>query len=111
MTFEELRARLGMETQRQWSEKAIARPDISGLMGLFSLGVLQCHEWHPDGQIALPQAAWYVKEEATFSDLLALVRQRIWRARYFIPSPDKAETMQLPRETVESLLDCLCYAA
>lgn len=110
VTFEELRAQRGMETQRQWSEKAIART-TPVLMGLFSLVALQCHQWYPEGQVPLPQAAWYAKEQATFSDLLGLVRRRIWTFRYFVNSHFEAEMMQLPRETVESLLDCLCYAA
>jgi hypothetical protein len=36
VTFEETRAHLGIETQRQWSDKAIARTTPS-LMALFSL--------------------------------------------------------------------------
>lgn len=36
VTFEEVRAHLGFETQRQWSAKAIART-TPVLMGLFSL--------------------------------------------------------------------------
>ena len=37
VTFEELRAHLGVETQRQWSERAIART-TPALFGLFSVG-------------------------------------------------------------------------
>src|SRR5262249_50170324 len=39
VTFEEARAHLGLETQRQWSEKAIART-TPVLLGLFSLVTL-----------------------------------------------------------------------
>ena len=39
VTFEELRAHLGMETQRQWSERAIART-TPALFGLFSVVTL-----------------------------------------------------------------------
>ena len=39
VTFEEARAHLGLETQRQWSEKAIART-APVLLGLFSLVTL-----------------------------------------------------------------------
>ena len=36
VTFEEARAQLGLETQRQWSDLAIARPTLV-LLGLFSI--------------------------------------------------------------------------
>ena len=39
VTFEELRAHLGMETQRQWSERAIART-TPALFGRFSVVTL-----------------------------------------------------------------------
>ena len=39
VTFEELRTHLGMETQRQWSERAIART-TPALFGLFSVVTL-----------------------------------------------------------------------
>ena len=63
VTFEESRQILGVETQRQWSDKAIERT-TPALFGLFSLVTLirSC---------PLPQAAWYDKSEATFPDLLA----------------------------------------
>ena len=41
MTFEELRAHLGLETQRQWSERAIARTTPAFMLfGLFSVVTL-----------------------------------------------------------------------
>ena len=43
VTFHEVRAHLGVETQRQWSERAIART-TPALMGLFSLVTLVAHE-------------------------------------------------------------------
>ena len=43
VTFEETRAHLGIETQRQWSDKAIARttPLLMGLFSFVTLGALQ----------------------------------------------------------------------
>lgn len=77
VTFEELRAHLGVETQRQWSDNAIERT-TPALFGLFSLVVLMAFAFHPDGQIPLAHAAWYPKSHASFHDLLALVRRRLW---------------------------------
>ena len=46
VTFEELRAHLGFETQRQWSERAIERT-APCLFGLFSLIVVMAKTLHP----------------------------------------------------------------
>jgi hypothetical protein len=43
VTFEEVRAHLGVETQRQWSDKAIAHT-TPALRGLFSIVTLRAHE-------------------------------------------------------------------
>ncbi len=42
-TFQEARQRLGVETQRQWSEKAIRRTAAPALLGRFSLVTLLAH--------------------------------------------------------------------
>ena len=54
VTFEEGRAHLGIETQRQWSDLAIER-STPLLFGLYSLVTLFGRALHPDGQ--LPVAA------------------------------------------------------
>ncbi len=64
---EEARAHSGVETQRQWSYKAIART-TPVLLGLFSLVVLLCVRLQPDGEIPLNTAAWYAKREARLTD-------------------------------------------
>ena len=45
VTFAEVRRHLGVETQRQWSDPAIART-TPALLGLFSLITLWAHELH-----------------------------------------------------------------
>ena len=50
MTFEEGRAHLGIETQRQWSDRATLR-STPLLFGLFSLVALFGQALHPDGNI------------------------------------------------------------
>ena len=56
VTFEEGRAHLGIETQRQWSDRAIER-STPLLFGLYSLVTLFGRALHPDGQIPVAQAA------------------------------------------------------
>jgi hypothetical protein len=74
VTFEEVRAHLGVETQRQWSEKAIART-TPALLGMFSLITLLGYRLTQDQPMPVRTAAWYTKQTATFSDVIALVRR------------------------------------
>jgi DDE superfamily endonuclease len=110
VTFEEARAHLGVETQRQWSDLAIART-TPVLLGLFSLVTLLALRLRPTAQIPVETTAWYHKTEATFSDCLTLVRRHLWEARYLVNSVSKAECVQLPREAFECLLNDLPLAA
>ena len=110
VTFEEARAHLGVETQRQWSDLAIARTTPI-LLGLFSLVTLLALRLCPSGRIPLEPTAWYHKAEPTFADCITLVRRQIWRARYLVHSAPKAEYVHLPREAFELLLHDLPLAA
>lgn len=82
VTFEEARAHLGLETQRQWSDKAIARTTPC-LLALYSLVTLAAQELFSTGQLYRRCAAWYPKPQATFSDTIAAVR----RAPRVVESP------------------------
>ncbi len=66
VTFEEARRHLGVETQRQWSDKAIARTTPL-LLGLFSWVTLVAHALYTAHPSAAPrQAVWYPKAAAHF---------------------------------------------
>jgi len=110
VTFEETRRHLGLETQRQWSDLAIART-TPALMGLFSLACLMA--WHLIGDGALPvrQAAWYKKTDATFSDVLAFVRRAIWAGKYFVNSKTGSDRLELSCRDWDALLDQLAAVA
>ena len=76
VTFAETRAHLGVETQRQWSDHAIART-TPALLRLYSLISL----WACDllTSTSTPYAAaWFRKTSLTFSDAIAAVRLQIW---------------------------------
>ena len=79
------KGRLGIETQRQWSDLAIDRTTPM-LFGLYSLVALFGRALHPDGCIPVAQAAWYRKHTATFHDVLAEVRQRGFRKGQATPA-------------------------
>jgi hypothetical protein len=110
VTFEEARAHLGLETQRQWSDQAIART-TPVLLALFSLVILLALQVSQGGQIPVPVTAWYHKDEPTFSDCLALVRRHLWRARYLVNSTPGAECVQFPQAALELLIQGASLAA
>lgn len=111
VTFEEVRRHLGMETQRQWSDKAIARTTPL-LLGLFSWITLVAHSLYALQPMASPrQAAWYAKARPTFSDALALVRQCLWTAYpTFRISPEEPDMLKIPKPFFNTLVSTLCYA-
>jgi hypothetical protein len=76
VTFEEARAHLGLETQRPWSDRAIART-TRVLLALFSIVTMLALRLSETGHIPVPMTAWYHKAEPTFADCLALVRQHL----------------------------------
>lgn len=111
-TFQEVRQRLGFETQRHWSEKAIRRA-APALLALFSMVALFAHQKKARMPRAARRAAWYEKENPTFSDALAVVRKELWahQEEGFRGSISEDDTVKVPREFVERLTEAVCYAA
>ncbi len=111
-TFQEVRQRLGFETQRHWSEMAISRT-APALLGLFSVVTLLAHRHMAKNINTVRQTAWYRKSHPTFSDALALVRRQLWAQEEatFCGSSEDTDTVKVPREFVERLTDAVCYAA
>jgi hypothetical protein len=110
VTFAEARAHLGLETQRQWSDQAIART-TPVLLALFSLVTVLALQLSHERQIPVPVTGWYHKAEPTFVDCLALVRRHLWRARYLVNSTPEAESMQFPPEAFDLLINSIPLAA
>jgi len=110
VTFEELRAHLGFETQREWSDLAIART-TPALFGLYSVVVLMALQLVESNAMVIQNCAWYKKTEATFSDVIALVRRHIWHARNYTNSTRKPDITNFHEDFLKTLLDVVCYAA
>lgn len=111
VTFAEVRRHLGVETQRQWSDRAIARTTPI-LLGLFSLVTLLAHRLVRDGRLPVRTAAWYRKATPTFSDALAAVRRQCWRTMTISGTSRRDRDMvKLPRRVVRRLSEAACYAA
>ena len=109
-TFQEVRTHLGVETQRQGNEKAIART-TPALLGLFSLVSLLADQQFRRGRLSVRQAAWYVKEQPTFSDAMACVRRQLWSDTAFCLSSFKTDIEKVQQALLERFADTLCYAA
>ena len=107
-TFEESRAHLGIETQRQWSDQAMERTTPL-LFGLYSLVALFGSALAPDGRPPYRQAAWYHKSAATFSDILALVRWHLWGNFDFPTSRFDPTVVLLPRATLAQVAHAACF--
>jgi hypothetical protein len=110
VTFEEARAHLGIETQRQWSNLAILRT-TPALLGLFSLVTVFAHQILMEHELPIRSAAWYTKSVATFSDTLGLVRQQLWPVEISWMSPAHSDMITIPKAIFDRLTDTLAYAA
>lgn len=110
VTFQEARTLLGMETQRQWSDLAIARTTPL-LLGLFSLVTLLAYQLTKDKPFPVRTSAWYTKEEPTFSDALAVVRRHIWFGLWgkYIESAQNPDYVLIPTPVFNGLVDSMCY--
>ena len=100
-----------METQRQWSDLAIARTTPL-LLGLFSWVTLAAKLLRQERLAALRSAAWYTKSEPTFSDAIALTRHHMWSAsETFCLSERKPDIVKIPAPLFNRLMESLTYAA
>ena len=108
VTFAEVRAHLGVETQRQWSELAILRTTPI-LLGLYSLITLWATEPLSKGT-APYAAAWYAKTSFTFSDAIAAVRLKIWIGDIYSRSNDPLDLQKIPPDSIIRIAQAICHA-
>lgn len=110
VTLQETRAHLGVETQRQWSEKAIERT-TPVLLGLFSIVTLVAdHLQQQQGMLLTEHTAWYKKEKPTFSDAIAAVRRILWQKVDFSTSTKNIEIVKIPKPLLNHFHHLLAYA-
>lgn len=106
-----MRAHLGVETQRQWSDKAIGRTTPI-LMGLYSLACAIAKNMGQHTPLQPALASWYdKKDQATFSDVMTLIRRAIWAEKYFSISSANDDFIKLTPEDANSLINQLSMAA
>ena len=110
VTCEEARAHLGMETQRQWNDRAIART-TPALLSLYAIITLNAHLLIEKGMTCVRSTAWYRKTRPTFADTMALVRRQLWEHLPFSMSQQGTDMIKIPRALLERFTEALCYAA
>ena len=110
VTYREVRDHLGVETQRQWSDKAIARTTPC-LLGLFSIITLLATRLDERTRLRASDSAWYHKRRPTFADTLAAVRRAIWSEQGFVMSRQAVEAAKLSPALREGIAYALCHAA
>ena len=110
LTFAEVRRHLGVEMQRQWTDRAIARTTPM-LLALFSFVTLFADEIHRAKTIVMRSARWYGKEAITFSDALATVRRQLWTDQTFAMSRQDRHPQKSNVQILDRLIDLACYAA
>jgi hypothetical protein len=110
VTFREVRDHLGVETQRQWSDKAIARTTPC-LLGLFSVVTLLAKRLDGRARVQISTSAWYHKQRPTFADSLAAVRRAIWSEQGFAVSRQSINAAKLSPALREGITYALCHAA
>jgi hypothetical protein len=87
--FDEVRPCLGFETQRGWTNRTIGRTTPC-LFGIFSLVVILANRLYTAG-LPYRQSAWRSKEQATFRDALATVRQHLWEHMFALQDFNRGE--------------------
>ena len=110
VTFREVRDHLGVETQRQWSDRAIARTTPC-LLALFSIVTLLAARLDRRARSAVRTDAWYRKPRPTFTDTLAAVRRQFWREQGLLLSGRQAEARKLRPALRHGIAYALCHAA
>jgi hypothetical protein len=110
VTFREVRDHLGVETQRQWSDKAISRATPC-LLGLFSIVTLLASRLDGRVRLQVSATAWYHKQRPSFADSLAAVRRAIWSEQGFAVSRQSVDAAKLSPALRKGIAYALCHAA
>lgn len=110
VTLQESRVHLGVESQRQWSDLAIART-TPVLLGLFSIVSLWADQLHQQHLLESEQTAWYHKPHLTFSDAIAAVRSSIYKAANNDTLAPNSDMIVIPKQLWNQLINLITRAA
>ena len=110
VTLEEARAHLGLETQRQWNARAMART-TPALLSLYAIITLTAHQLLQKESTIIRVTAWYANIRPTCADAMALVRRHLWDHRHVSTSQHETDMIQIPRVLFDRFMDVVFYAA
>jgi DDE superfamily endonuclease len=110
VTREEARAHLGLETQRPWHARAMART-TPAVLSLYSIITLTAHQLRQKEFPTVRLTAWYANIHPTCADAMALVRRHLWDHWRFSTSPQEADMIKVPRALFDRFIDVICSAA
>jgi hypothetical protein len=79
-------------------------------LGLFSLITLWAAEAKVVAVLHPRSAAWYVKDDMTFSDAIATVRRVLWGVPNLSISRKNPQTVEIPIALLQRLTEAVCYA-
>ncbi len=104
VTFAETRAHLGIETKRQWSDKAIARTTPM-LMVLLSILVLVAVKMDETKKLLVQETtSWCDKKgELILADIIMIIRKSLWVKLYFLTSKNHENNMDSSKITEKML--------
>jgi DDE superfamily endonuclease len=109
VSFAEVRRHLGVETQRQWSDKAIDRTTPS-LMALMSLICLMAKPIFDKQKLVPNSTAWYQKKKVTFSDVIGAVKMEIWEHNIFLGQPNQGDVKSY-KDVIRQLWRTISFSA
>lgn len=109
VTFAEMRAHLGLETQRHWAQRSLERT-TPALFALFSLVTLCAHALHPQ-QLPVRTTVWYAKQQPSFVDALAAVRAHLWAQRFHFASSPDPDLSLFTEPDISPVWEILCYSS
>ena len=109
VTFQEVRAYLGLDTTRGWSQRTVLRA-APGLFGLYTIVALA---WDAlmAGKTRKASTKPTQNPDATFSDAITAVRRHLWRDWVFQRAGHAAAFQKLPRQFCELIMCALAPAA
>jgi hypothetical protein len=109
VTFEEMRAYMGLETTRCRTENAVLR-EAPWLFCVFSLVSLLFASL-PAGRNAKLAVNWAGKADVTFSDAITGVRRWLWRSWIFVDADKRGGFAKLSPKLQDLVLKGLAHAA
>lgn len=110
VTFEEVRALLGLETTRHWCRQSVLRVTPI-LLGLFSAVTLIWQRLPASKQRCLSETPCYRKQQMSFADALFAVRGQLWETSLLRHRVARRCLSQIPRPLRQTLLWHLSAAA